>query len=292
MVVGGLDPEPRAAAPSESNAQAPYAGLDIGSRTIALVEWDGAKMVRAQVVDTGRDPVCNARSLIEDRAYRRLVATGYGRHLAAERELAGEVISEIKAYGLGAHHLYPDVGTVLDIGGQDSKVIRIGPKGRVLRFEMNDRCAAGTGRFLENMAHALDMTVEDFGPHALSANGQPVRISSMCTVFAESEVVSLIARGEDSRRVALGLHQAIVDRVGGMIRRVGVQDRFVFAGGVALNPCLQLLFSQALNVAITVPDDPQIVGALGAALHAERAAAGETSRGQASRHADLGAREA
>jgi predicted CoA-substrate-specific enzyme activase len=138
----------------------------------------------------------------------------------------------------------------------------------VLRFEMNDRCAAGTGRFLENMAHALGMSVEGFGPHALSANGQAVRISSMCTVFAESEVVSLIARGEDSRRVALGLHQAIVDRVGGMIRRVGVQDRFVFAGGVALNPCLQRLFSQALEVSLTVPDDPQVVGALGAALHA------------------------
>jgi predicted CoA-substrate-specific enzyme activase len=268
MLAGWLDPELQVAAPSEGSAHAAYAGLDIGSRTIALVEWDGAQIVRAQVVDTGTDPVRNARSLIEDRAYQRLVATGYGRHLAAERELADEVISEIKAYGLGAHHLYPDVGTVLDIGGQDSKVIRIGPKGRVLRFEMNDRCAAGTGRFLENMAHALGMSVEGFGPHALSANGQAVRISSMCTVFAESEVVSLIARGEDSRRVALGLHQAIVDRVGGMIRRVGVQDRFVFAGGVALNPCLQRLFSQALEVSLTVPDDPQVVGALGAALHA------------------------
>jgi predicted CoA-substrate-specific enzyme activase len=181
------------------------------------------------------------------------------------------VISEIKAYGLGAYHLYTDVGTVLDIGGQDSKVIRVGDGGRVLRFEMNDRCAAGTGRFLENMAHALGMTIGAFGPHALEANGQPVRISSMCTVFAESEVVSLIARGEDSHRVALGLHQAIVDRVGGMVRRVGVEARFVFAGGVAQNPCLQRLFAESLGIPITVPDEPQIVGALGAALHAERA---------------------
>jgi (R)-2-hydroxyacyl-CoA dehydratese activating ATPase len=272
MTAASLDPEQQAAAPPENGAHALNAGLDIGSRTIALVEWDGAGIARARVVDTGTDPVGNARSLIKGRAYRRLVATGYGRHLAAERELADEVISEIKAYGLGAHHLYPDAGTVLDIGGQDSKVIRLGPQGRVLRFEMNDRCAAGTGRFLENMARALEITVEDFGPHALSAHGQLVRISSMCTVFAESEVVSLIARGEDSRRVALGLHQAIVDRVGGMIRRVGVQERFVFAGGVAFNPCLQQLFSQALNVAVTVPEDPQIVGALGAALHAARGA--------------------
>jgi predicted CoA-substrate-specific enzyme activase len=244
------------------------AGLDIGSRTIALVEWDGHKVVHAEVVDTGTDPVGNARALVGDQHYLRLVATGYGRYLAAERELADEVISEIKAYGLGAHHLYRDVGTVLDIGGQDSKVIRIGPGGRVLRFEMNDRCAAGTGRFLENMARTLGMAVEEFGPHALAANGQAVRISSMCTVFAESEVVSLIARGEDSHRVALGLHRAIVDRVGGMVRRVGVQQRFVFAGGVALNPCLQQLFSETLEVPLTVPDAPQIVGALGAALYA------------------------
>ena len=249
-----------------------FAGLDIGSRTIALVEWDGKRIRRTEVVDTGTNPVANARALLSGQRYTHLVATGYGRHLAVEREIADEVISEIKAYGLGAHHFCPDAGTVLDIGGQDSKVIRLGPGGRVVRFEMNDRCAAGTGRFLENMAHALGMGVDAFGPHALAAAGQAVRISSMCTVFAESEVVSLIARGEDSHRVALGLHQAIVDRVGGMVRRVGVQERFVFAGGVALNPCLQQLFAEAFGVSPTVPDDPQIVGAVGAALHAERSA--------------------
>lgn len=242
------------------------AGLDIGSRTIALVEWDGQTIVRSQIVDTGINPLLNAQTLVGDRRYDRLVATGYGRHLAAERQIADQVISEIKAYGLGACHLYPDVRTVLDIGGQDSKVIAIGPDGRVLRFEMNDRCAAGTGRFLENMANALGLTVDQFGPHALAAQGSPVRISSMCTVFAESEVVSLIARGEDSHRVALGLHQAIVDRVGGMVRRVGVNPRLVFAGGVAQNPCLQQLFAEALGVAPTVPAEPQVVGALGAAL--------------------------
>ena len=252
------------------DSRPPVAGLDIGSRTIALVEWNGERVARAEVVDTGTDPVGNARALVEGRTYRRLVATGYGRQLAAERKLADLVISEIKAYGLGAFHLYPDAGTVLDIGGQDSKVIRVGAGGRLLRFEMNDRCAAGTGRFLENMALTLGMPVEEFGPHALASRGSAVRISSMCTVFAESEVVSLIARGEDSHDVALGLHQAIVDRVGGMVRRVGVQERFIFAGGVAHNPCLQRLFAQALEVPLTIPSDPQIVGALGAALHAAR----------------------
>ena len=254
------------------------AGLDIGSRTIALVEWDGLGVRRAAVVDTGTDPLGNSRVLLAGREYDCLVATGYGRNLAAEHALAGEVISEIKAYGLGAAHLYADAATVLDIGGQDSKAIHVGPGGRVLRFEMNDRCAAGTGRFLENMARALGMDVEEFGPHALRAPRGAVRISSMCTVFAESEVVSLIARGEDSRRVALGLHQSIVERVAGMVRRVGVRERLVFAGGVARNPCLRRLFSEALGVPLTVPESPQTVGALGAALHAEKTLPRETGR--------------
>lgn len=244
------------------------AGLDIGSRTIALVEWDGLTVVRSAVVDTGTDPLGSSRALLAGRRYDCLVATGYGRNLAAEREVAGAVITEIKAYGLGVAHLFPDAATVLDIGGQDSKAIQIGPGGRVLRFEMNDRCAAGTGRFLENMAGALGIDVAGFGPLALRAPGPAIRISSTCTVFAESEVVSLIARGEDSRRVALGLHESIVDRVAGMVRRVGVRERFVFAGGVALNPCLQRLFSQALGVHLSVPENPQTVGALGAALYA------------------------
>ena len=241
------------------------AGLDIGSRTIALVEWDGERVVRAEVVNTGTDPLANSRRLTQGRAYDRLVATGYGRHLVAERELADEVMTEIKAYAIGAHHLYPDVQTVLDIGGQDSKVISIGPGGRVLRFEMNDRCAA-TGRFLENMAQALGSAWRSL-PRP-GAEGKAVTVSSMCTVFAESEVVSLIARGEDSRRVAFGLHRAIAERTSAMIRRVGLRERFVFAGGVAQNPCLRQLFAQALGVPVTVPDNPQTLGALGAALHA------------------------
>ncbi len=246
------------------------AGLDIGSRTIALIEWDGERVARAQVIDTGTDPLANSRRLMQGRAYDRLVTTGYGRHLAAERELADEVMTEIKAYAIGAYHLFPDVQTVLDIGGQDSKVISIGPGGRVLRFEMNDHCAAGTGRFLENMAHALGIGVEKFGRHALDTEGKAVTVSRMFTVFAESEVVSLIARGEDSRRVALGLHQSIVGRTAAMVRRVGLRERLVFAGGVANNPCLRHLFAEALGVPVTVPDNPQIMGALGAALHAAR----------------------
>lgn len=244
------------------------AGLDIGSRTIALVEWDGQKVIRAVVKDTGADPIATVQRLLDGQRYDRLIATGYGRHLAAERTSADEVITEIKAYAIGARHLYPDVQTVLDIGGQDSKVINLNPEGKVLRFEMNDRCAAGTGRFLENMSRVLGLSVEQFSQHALEAAGSAVRLSSMCTVFAESEVVSLIGRGEDSRRIALGIHQAIVNRLNAMVQRVGLHERFVFAGGVAHNLCMQQLIGEILGVRLTIPDNPQTVGALGAALHA------------------------
>lgn len=244
------------------------AGLDIGSRTIALVEWDGTNIVRQEVVFTGSDPLANSQKLINGHQYDWLVSTGYGRHLAADHGIAGEVITEIKAYATGTHHLYPDVQTILDIGGQDSKVILVNPDGSVAKFEMNDRCAAGTGRFLENIAAAMGFTIEDFGPHALAAEGKAIQISSMCTVFAESEAVSLIGRGEDSRQVALGIHMAIINRVAAMIRRVGQRQRFVFAGGVALNPCLREFLPRELGVPVTVPDSPQTIGALGAALYA------------------------
>jgi predicted CoA-substrate-specific enzyme activase len=246
------------------------AGLDIGSRTIAIVERDGRKVLRREVIFTGIDPAANSRRLIGDRHYQRLVATGYGRHLAMELGIANSVITEIKAYAVGANSLYPDVQTVLDIGGQDSKVISLGNGGAVTRFEMNDRCAAGTGRFLENMALALGMTVDQLGIHALEATDRSIALSSMCTVFAESEVVSLIGRGADSHRVAMGIHEAIADRVSATVHRVGMRSRFVFAGGVAHNPCMRRALENKLGIEITVPDDPQTVGALGAAIQAER----------------------
>lgn len=243
-------------------------GLDIGSRTIALIECFDGSIVREEIINTSANPVENARLLLDGHDYDHVVATGYGRHLAVENKLAGSVITEIKAYAVGAQHLYSDVQTVLDIGGQDTKIIAYKADGNVSRFEMNDRCAAGTGRFLENMASVLSLSVEKLGGHALSAKGKSVQLSSMCTVFAESEVISAIGRGENSYCVALGIHQAIAKRVGVMIRRVGLQERFVFAGGVALNPCMRHLLEQELGVSVSVPANPQIVGALGAALWA------------------------
>ena len=242
-------------------------GLDIGSRTIALVEFDGEDILSFKITDTGVNPLEKCRKLLEGREYDNLVATGYGRHLTASH-FRNNVVTEIKAYAQGAHFLYPDAKNVIDIGGQDSKAISLNANGDVLKFEMNDRCAAGTGRFLEAMARVMGMSIEEFGQYALKADGIGVKINSMCTVFAESEVISLIAKNEDGRRIALGLHEAISERIAGMARRVGLKQNIVFAGGVAKNPCITLLLSQKLGQELTVPEEPQIVGALGAAVTA------------------------
>ena len=239
------------------------AGLDIGSRTIALVIL-GSGVQESLILDTGVNPLRRCQELLQDRSFERLVVTGYSRHLVAPA-VGGEVVSEIGAYAAGARHLYPDCRTVIDVGGQDSKVTLLSTNEGVQKFEMNDRCAAGTGRFLEVMANTLEVNIGDLGGLALNAS-KIVHINSLCTVFAESEVVSLISRGEESNVIALALHEAIATRIVGMVRRIGPKERSVFAGGAALNKCLRQLLSEKLGVEITVPNDPQIVGALGAAL--------------------------
>jgi predicted CoA-substrate-specific enzyme activase len=240
------------------------AGLDIGSRTTKVAVVEDGRLVYYRVVDTGTDPLARARDLLDghDGA---VVATGYGRHLAREK-LGVPVITEIKAHALGASHLFPTCRTVIDIGGQDSKVIRV-EAGRQTSFEMNDRCAAGTGRFLEVMAMTLGYALGDFGPEALKAS-ESASISSMCTVFSESEVISLIAGGTSKQSIALGLHESIVNRLLALVGRVGVESEVVLAGGVARNPCIRTLVERRLGVRLLVPEEPQIVGALGAALSA------------------------
>ena len=239
------------------------AGLDVGSRTIKLVTFDTA-VKESVVVETGANPLRHCQELMSGQSYERLVVTGYGRHLIASA-LAGEVVSEIRAFAVGAKYPHPDCHTVIDIGGQDCKVILLSGEGEVQKFEMNDRCAAGTGKFLEIMANTLEVKVAELGDLALSASRR-VQINSLCTVFAESEVVSLIARGEEASAIALGLHDAIATRIATMARRVGIKEKVVFAGGGALNRCLRKLVGEKLGVELTVPAKPQIVGALGAAI--------------------------
>lgn len=241
-----------------------YAGIDIGSRSIELVILENKEIVESRQTDSGFNPMENAERLMKGMSYDRITATGYGRHLF-EIAYNSPTVTEIKAYAEGAKFLFPQVRTLLDIGGQDSKAISLNEDGKIKKFEMNDRCAAGTGKFLEIMARSLGYDLDDFGPAALEA-GKDIHISSMCTVFAESEVTSLVAKGENRREIALGLHRSVIGRALGMLKRVSVNDALVFAGGVAKNPCMCQLLERAIERQILIPEDPQMIGALGAAL--------------------------
>lgn len=248
-----------------------FAGIDIGSRTIELVVVnEEAQTVLSFQADTGFDPMAKAKKLIHGLDFDRIMATGYGRNLF-EISFDAPTVTEIKAHARGARAFFPDTQTVLDIGGQDSKSISLFKNGKVKKFEMNDRCAAGTGKFLEIMAKTLGFNIEDFGKEALLAENS-LNISSMCTVFAESEVTSLIAKGESRREIARGLHASVIRRAAGMINRVSSVGDIVFTGGVAKNPCMCKLLSEKLGREVRAPDDPQIIGALGAALLAAETA--------------------
>ena len=242
-----------------------FAGIDIGSRTIELVIVnETGDIVFSTQSDTGFDPMAEARKMINGVSYDRIMATGYGRNLF-EMSFDTPTVTEIKAHARGARAFFPDALSILDIGGQDSKAISLFSNGKVKKFEMNDRCAAGTGKFLEIMAKTLGFEIEDFGREALPAQKE-LNISSMCTVFAESEVTSLIAKGQNRREIARGLHASVIRRAAAMISRVSSDGDIVFTGGVANNPCMRQLLEEKLGRKVLCPDDPQFVGALGAAL--------------------------
>ncbi len=247
-----------------------FGGIDIGSRSIELVVRDPHQVISRRKTATTFDPLSQIRLLTQDIECEKMVATGYGRGLV---ETAGicpqvETITEIKAYGLGASDLFPEARTVLDIGGQDTKAIAL-RGGRVSKFEMNDRCAAGTGKFLEHLATVFQIPLEEFGAYALGGTTR-LEINSMCTVFAETEAISLMARGKRPEDIALGLHASIVKRTLTMLSRVGLDEPLLFAGGVANNPCVVQLLTEALGTPPLIPDQPEMVGAHGAALHACR----------------------
>jgi (R)-2-hydroxyacyl-CoA dehydratese activating ATPase len=239
-------------------------GLDIGSRSVDAVWLEGGGIVSAAVADSGYDPASVAAAFVDRGEHDLIVATGYGRHLARET-FGADVVTEIKAYAVGAHALFPRAGAVLDIGGQDTKAIALKAEGRVADFEMNDKCAAGTGKFLEIMATALGFTLQEMAESA-SAAPAGLQISSMCTVFAESEVTGLVHKGEDRGRIARGLHDAIVRRTLSSLKRVGAAGPLVFAGGVARNQAMVALIREGYGGEVLVPEQAQIVGAYGAAL--------------------------
>jgi predicted CoA-substrate-specific enzyme activase len=246
-------------------------GLDIGSRTVDAVWLDDGDFVDSAVVDSGFDPAAVARTFVDRCGFDALVATGYGRHMARE-DFGCAVVTEIKAYATGSAAMFPEASSVLDIGGQDTKAISLGADGRILDFEMNDKCAAGTGKFLEIMAHALGFSLEDMSEQALAAT-DGISISSMCTVFAESEVTGLVHRGEDRGRISRGLHESIAKRTLTSLKRVAGEGPLVFAGGVANSAAMVHLIRSGFGGEVLVPDSAQTVGAFGAALSvSERAA--------------------
>ena len=249
-----------------------FAGVDVGSLSTEVVIIGGDKsIVSYSIESTGYSPVAASeqamRTALDKAGIARnkieaIVATGYGR---ISVPFADKKVTEISCHAMGACHLFPDTGTIIDIGGQDSKVIRVGQGGKVLDFTMNDKCAAGTGRFLEVMASTFKLSLDELGELSLKAK-EPIPISSVCTVFAESEVVSLIAQNRPKEDIILGIHTAIVNRVWNMVQTVGIHGAVTMTGGVAKNKAVVALFEERVGQPIHVYHEPQIVGALGAAL--------------------------
>jgi predicted CoA-substrate-specific enzyme activase len=261
----------------EYNIMKLVAGIDIGSLTakVVVIKIQGDEIIDrfSSIKKVGYAPGNVANSLlIEAKEYFKtdsidyIVSTGYGRKLVTDSQKS---VTEITCHAIGAHFSNPTIQTIIDIGGQDSKVIRVNEQGQVQDFEMNDKCSAGSGRFLEVMADALEVKLEDFGSLALESTN-PTSISSTCTVFAESEVISRLNQGADRTDIIAGIHKAIVNKIVALGARVGIEPNVALTGGVALNPAVKELLEKALKVEIFIPNNPQLNGAKGAALLAKK----------------------
>jgi predicted CoA-substrate-specific enzyme activase len=246
-------------------------GIDIGSAaTKGVILENGDRIVSAVKVNMGTgtsgtkrllDEILQQNSLrLEDFSY--VVATGYGR---ARFEHSHKQISELSCHAKGVDWLIPGTRTIIDIGGQDAKTIKLSPNGKMVNFVMNEKCAAGTGRFLDVMAGVLETTVDQLGELDSGAT-EELTISSTCTVFAESEVISLLSNGKKIADIVRAIHQSVAKRVCGLARRVGVEPLVVMTGGVAQNAGVVRAIERELGIPVTVPPNPQMTGALGAAL--------------------------
>lgn len=246
-------------------------GIDSGSATTKAVLVNDGHTIAQVVLPTAFDFLSAAEQAYKnvliysgvcEKNVSGIYSTGYGRNSI---KFADKAISEITAQAIGVYHLYPYVNGIIDIGGQDSKVISVN-SGKVTDFLMNDKCAAGTGKFLEYTARALEVPIEELGRLAI-ASKKPASITSMCTVFAESEVISLRARGFTKEDIAAGLIESISRRVAVMARQVGLKQNVAFVGGVAKNIGIKAALETELSLSLCVPVEPQITGALGAALY-------------------------
>lgn len=254
------------------NAKMYVLGIDSGSTSTNAVILDGKMNILAtHVVRTGAKTVDSAERILTEILEKAslvktdislIVSTGYGR---VSIPFADQNVTEISCHGKGAHFLNPDIRTILDIGGQDSKAIRLNERGDVIDFVMNDKCAAGTGRFLEMMARTLEIGIDELGPISLKWKDN-IAISSMCSVFAESEVISLIALNREKADIAHGVHTAIAGKAMSLLKKVGLEQGFMMTGGVAKNPGVVAVLEELLHARLFIYEEPEIVGALGAAL--------------------------
>jgi predicted CoA-substrate-specific enzyme activase len=251
------------------------AGCDVGSLTGKAVILEDGEILASSIVPTTPKPERTAQNAM-DEALKQvklslnnldyIVGTGYGR---VKIPFANSELSELSCHGKGAHSFIPSIRTIIDVGGQDCKVIKVDKNGKILDFAMNDKCAAGTGRFLEVMARTLELTLEELGPLSLEAKNQ-AKITAQCSVFAETEVVSLMADGIEVAEIVAGIHDAIASRIMSLVYRVGLEEDLTITGGVAKNIGVVKYLEKRLGVeSKKLPVDPQLIGALGAALTAK-----------------------
>jgi len=256
-----------------------FAGIDIGSATSKAVILNNDKVISAAIIETGPESRGSAESVmdktlqksdlcIEDMKY--IIATGYGR---INVPFAEEVVTEIACHAKGVHFLFPKARTILDMGGQDCKAIRIDERGNHIAFLMNDKCAAGTGRFLEIMAGLLKVPIGEIGPLSLQAT-EETKISNICTVFAKSEVSRYLRRGVSKANIFAGLHAATADRVYSLLKRIGIDADFVISGGIAKNVGVVKRVEAKVGMSAHISEEPQHIGALGAALLARERTSG------------------
>ena len=269
MYVAGIDVGSVAAKAVVLELQPPHAqaGLRVAGRAVLPTGWN-----TAEAGELALEKACIGAQIARS-ALQRVTATGYGR---IALPFADKAVTEISCHARGAAQLFPLAGVVLDIGGQDSKVISLeiprqaagatgaSRPGAVRDFLMNDKCAAGTGRFLQVLSGILNMPLDELGRAA--ATGKPVAISSMCAVFAETEIVGLLARSTPPQDIAAGVFRSIARRMCGLARRIPMQGECVFTGGLATSPAFAAILADELGMPVNVPADPQTVGALGAAL--------------------------
>jgi predicted CoA-substrate-specific enzyme activase len=248
------------------------AGVDVGStQTKAVIIDENKNVVARGLVDTGANVIQAAKNAfalaleaggLREVEVEYVIGTGYGRYRVT---FGNAQVTEISCHGKGAVHMFPKTRTVVDMGGQDTKAIKVSERGEIIDFCMNDKCAAGTGRFLGAASMALDIPLSDLGATALKAT-KPVRISTTCTVFAESEVLSWLGKGKKIEDILWGVHTSIASRSAGLLRRVGVEDEVTFTGGVSRNTGMIKAMEERLGVVLNVSEESHYMGAIGAAL--------------------------